>query len=71
MFIFIKFILNITDNFFHNIFEGDDTGGTAKLIYNHGKVYSVISEIIQQVINQFMLMHVICRAYKGVPVKVI
>src|SRR5690349_3037349 len=50
---FIEFITDITYHFFHYIFHGNDTTGTAKLIYHYGKVNMTRLKIEQEVGNKF------------------
>ena len=44
-FIFIKFIFDIPDHFFHDIFQGNNTAGAAEFIHHNGKMNTVCLEI--------------------------
>jgi len=53
---FVKFIPDIADHFFQDIFEGDDAAGSAEFINDYGKMDPFVLKFLQKVFDKFMFM---------------
>ena len=53
IFFFIKFIFDVSDDFFQNIFHSNNTACTSKFIHHNCKMNSLGLKFFKKIINQF------------------
>ena len=70
-FFIVIFIMNLTHNFFNNIFHRHQSGRSSEFINNNGYMNLICLKITQQVIDHLRLRHKISRTNQRLPTKVI
>ena len=63
----IILIVNLTHDFFQDILQGNDTTGTAELIYNDSNMHLVLLEFTEQVVNLLRFRNEVWRTDQTLP----
>ena len=65
----VEFVLDLADDFFQHVFNGDQAGDSAELVDHDGLVVAVATELAQQVVELLALGHEDGRAQQGADVQ--
>ena len=65
----VKLVLNLANNLFQHVFNGDDAGHAAKFVDHHRQVVAVAAKLAQQVVQALAFGHKHGRAQQGAEVE--
>src|SRR5579862_9578085 len=68
--LFVKFIFDISNDLFQNVFKGDDAASASEFVDNHGEMDSFGLKFAKKVLDELLFVHKIGRPHQCAPIKI-